>query len=123
MDSIAFVDYYQVLGLEATASPQEIKSSYRKLAMQWHPDKNPDDDAGSPDRFLALKTAYEVLSDPARKEEYDYSYAFMRQLESTENDGAYEHKYTARRPFNIYLFRIVIVLFLLYKLLSYFRFL
>ncbi|RQW77612.1 MAG: J domain-containing protein [Geobacter sp.] len=67
---MAQTDYYQVLGLNKNASPAEIKRAYRKLAVKYHPDKNP----GSKDaeeRFKEINEAYAVLSDPQKKTQYD----------------------------------------------------
>lgn len=63
-------DYYEILGISKTASVDEMKSSYRKLAMQYHPDKNPDNKEAE-DKFKEAAEAYEVLSDPQKKERYD----------------------------------------------------
>jgi curved DNA-binding protein CbpA len=63
-------DYYEVLGIDSNASQQEIKEAYRKLAFQYHPDRNKDDPAAS-DKMKALNEAYAILSDVARREEYD----------------------------------------------------
>ncbi len=63
-------DFYSVLGVQRGASPEEIKKSYRKLAMQYHPDKN-QGDKKSEDKFKELSEAYDVLSDPQKKEAYD----------------------------------------------------
>jgi molecular chaperone DnaJ len=63
-------DYYEILGLERNASGEEIKRSYRKLAMQHHPDKNPGDHE-SEIKFKELAEAYEVLKDPVKKQRYD----------------------------------------------------
>lgn len=62
-------DYYEVLGLAKNASDDEIKKSYRKLAMQYHPDRN--QESGAEDKFKEAKEAYETLSDPAKKIQYD----------------------------------------------------
>ena len=62
-------DYYQLLELEPSATLSEIKKSYRRLALQYHPDKNNNDPYASA-QFTAIKEAYEVLSDPSKKEYY-----------------------------------------------------
>ncbi len=63
-------DYYETLGVARNASEQDIKKAYRKLAIQFHPDKNPDDKE-SEARFKELAEAYETLSKPEKKREYD----------------------------------------------------
>lgn len=63
-------DYYEVLSVERTASDQELKSAYRKLAMQYHPDRNPDDPAAE-EKFKQASEAYQVLSDPDKRAAYD----------------------------------------------------
>jgi molecular chaperone DnaJ len=62
--------YYEVLGVERTADGEEIKRSYRRLAMKWHPDRNPGD-ADAEANFKSAAEAYEVLSDPERRARYD----------------------------------------------------
>jgi molecular chaperone DnaJ len=63
-------DYYEVLGLSRTASEDEIKRAYKKLAMKHHPDRNPGD-ATAEDKFKELKEAYEILSDAQKRTAYD----------------------------------------------------
>ena len=63
-------DYYEVLGVDRNATQDEIKKSYRKLAIKYHPDKNPDD-KGAEERFKEATEAYEVLGDEQRKRLYD----------------------------------------------------
>jgi molecular chaperone DnaJ len=63
-------DYYEVLGLTRAASEVEIKASFRKLAMQWHPDKNPGDE-DCEHRFKEINEAYDVLKDGERRAAYD----------------------------------------------------
>jgi molecular chaperone DnaJ/curved DNA-binding protein len=64
-------DYYQLLGVPDTASPDAIKRAYRSLARDSHPDRNPHDPAAE-ERFKQIQLAYQVLSDPARRDEYDH---------------------------------------------------
>ena len=63
-------DYYEILGIGKTASPDEIKKAYRKVAMQYHPDRNPGDKAAE-EKFKEAAEAYEVLSDSDKKAQYD----------------------------------------------------
>ena len=63
-------DYYDVLGVNKSASPEEVKSAYRKLAVKHHPDKNPGDKPAE-DKFKEASEAYGVLSDKSKKENYD----------------------------------------------------
>ena len=63
-------DYYEILGISKNASEAEIKKAYRKLALQYHPDKNPDD-AKAEEKFKEAAEAYEILSDANKKARYD----------------------------------------------------
>mmetsp|Transcript_105783 Transcript_105783/g.183882 ORF Transcript_105783/g.183882 Transcript_105783/m.183882 type:complete len:281 (-) Transcript_105783:105-947(-) len=64
-------DYYQVLAVAKTASDDEIKKAYRKAALRWHPDKNPDNKDEAEQMFKAVAEAYEVLSDANKRRLYD----------------------------------------------------
>ncbi|KAH8248076.1 hypothetical protein KR038_006398 [Drosophila bunnanda] len=63
--------YYEELGLQRDANDGDIKTAYRKLALRWHPDKNPDSLEEAKERFQLLQQAYEVLSDPQERSWYD----------------------------------------------------
>jgi curved DNA-binding protein len=67
---MANTDYYKALGVGKNSSPDEIKKAFRKLAVKYHPDRNPDNKAAE-DKFKEINEAYAVLSDPKKKEEYD----------------------------------------------------
>jgi molecular chaperone DnaJ len=67
---VAKRDYYEVLGVNRDASEEDIKKAYRKLAMKWHPDRNPDNPKAE-EHFKEAKEAYEVLSDPKKRPAYD----------------------------------------------------
>lgn len=63
-------DYYEILGIEKAADAEEIKRAYRRLAMKYHPDRNPGD-AEAEGKFKEAAEAYEILSDPAKRQRYD----------------------------------------------------
>merc|ERR1740129_21677 len=65
-------DYYRVLGINRDASPEDVKKAYRKLALNWHPDRNPDDQATAEAEFKRVAKAYSVLSDSERRAAYDH---------------------------------------------------
>jgi DnaJ-class molecular chaperone len=66
---MANADFYKVLGISKSASPDEIKKAYRKLALQYHPDRNKGKEAE--EKFKEVNQAYEVLSDPQKRQTYD----------------------------------------------------
>ncbi|MCI4355128.1 MAG: DnaJ domain-containing protein, partial [Thermoplasmata archaeon] len=64
-------DYYEVLGLSRSASTDEVKSAYRRLARQFHPDVNKGDTKVAEERFKEVSEAYEVLADTEKRKRYD----------------------------------------------------
>jgi len=70
MASTDFKDYYSILGVSKTASAEEIKKSFRKLALKYHPDRNPGNKQAEA-RFKEISEAYEVLGDPEKRKKYD----------------------------------------------------
>lgn len=71
-------DFYEILGVQRNASPDEIKKAYRKLALQYHPDRNPNNKEAE-DKFKEAAEAYEALSDPAKRQRFDqYGHEGMR---------------------------------------------
>lgn len=82
-------DYYQLLGIPKTAKSDEIKKAYRKLAMQYHPDKNPGKEQWANEKFKEINEAYAVLGDPEKRKQYD-------QFGTTGNVGdIFGSKYTS----------------------------
>jgi DnaJ-class molecular chaperone len=64
-------DYYQILGVPRNSSDEEVKKAYRKLAMKYHPDRNPGKEKWANDKFKEINEAYGVLGDPHKRRQYD----------------------------------------------------
>src|SRR6266700_6152220 len=88
-------DYYEILRVERSASGEEIKRAYRKLAVKFHPDKNPDD-AHAEEQFKELGEAYDVLMDEEKRAAYDrYGHAAFAQGMGGRGGGCHD-------PFDIF---------------------
>ncbi len=81
-----YKDYYAVLGVAKTATQAEIKKQYRKLAVKYHPDKNPDN-ASAEKKFKEISEAYEVVGDAEKRKKYDELGANWKQYEQFQNSG------------------------------------
>src|SRR6186713_939361 len=89
-------DYYEVLGVERNVAGEEIKRAYRKLAVKFHPDKNPDDPHAE-EKFKELGEAYDVLSDPDKRAAYDrFGHAAFAQGGGAPRGGGFHD------PFDIF---------------------
>ena len=86
MASTDFKDYYEILGIGKTASEAEIKKRFRKLALQYHPDKNPGDKVAE-EKFKTISEAYEVLSDPEKRQKYDQFGKYWQQAAQPSSGG------------------------------------
>ena len=82
-----YKDYYKTLGVSKNASQAEIKKAYRKLAVKFHPDKNPDDKE-TENKFKEINEAYEVLKDPEKRKKYDQLGSNWKQYENAGYGGA-----------------------------------
>ncbi len=81
-----YKDYYKILGVNKSARPDEIKKAYRKLALQYHPDKNPNNKAAE-ERFKAVSEAYEVLGNAEKRRKYDELGSNWNQYKQTGFEG------------------------------------
>ncbi len=88
-----FIDYYSVLGLQKNASADDIKKAYRKLAKQYHPDANPNDDSAKK-KFQQINEANEVLSDIENRAKYDRYGKNWQQSEAFENQARQRQQYS-----------------------------
>jgi molecular chaperone DnaJ len=87
-------DYYGILGINKDATPEEIKKSYRKLSMKYHPDKNPDNKEAE-EKFKEISEAYSVLSNPKKRKEYDNPLHNMGNSSFDGFDELFKHMHAA----------------------------
>ncbi len=91
-----YKDYYSILGISKNANQDEVKKAYRKLAVKYHPDKNPGNNK-SEERFKEISEAYEVLKDPEKRKKYDQLGANWKQYENAgAGQGGYRDFQTGR---------------------------
>ncbi|XP_063777976.1 dnaJ homolog subfamily B member 6 isoform X2 [Pseudophryne corroboree] len=101
------VEYYEVLGVQRNSSAEEIKKAYRRLALKWHPDKNPDNKDEAERRFKEVAEAYEVLSDVKKRDIYN---KFGKEGLTGGGGGGggnhyghpFEHNFTFRSPDDVF---------------------
>jgi curved DNA-binding protein len=86
-----FKDYYKILGVEKSATKDEISKAFRKLALKYHPDKNPNNKAAE-EKFKEITEAHEVLSDPEKRKKYDALGSNWRQYQTS--GGGFEDFYS-----------------------------
>lgn len=93
-------NYYDILGVQKTASAEEIKKAYRSLAFKYHPDRNPGDKVAE-EKFKKITVAYDTLSDPDKKRNYDLggTSAYSSQAGSAYENGNYSYRSYTGSPF------------------------
>eukprot|EP01056_Protomagalhaensia_sp_Gyna25_P001819 Protomagalhaensia_sp_Gyna_25__1818@NODE_1960_length_1382_cov_58_170514_g1614_i0_p1_GENE_NODE_1960_length_1382_cov_58_170514_g1614_i0NODE_1960_length_1382_cov_58_170514_g1614_i0_p1_ORF_typecomplete_len385_score40_14DnaJ/PF00226_31/5_8e26GntR/PF00392_21/0_13PapA_C/PF16911_5/0_18_NODE_1960_length_1382_cov_58_170514_g1614_i0931247 len=104
-------DLYKRLGVSRHASQEEIKRHYRKLAMRWHPDKNPDDRDNATEKFRLISQAYECLSDESKRRDYDRFGVIPGEAQASASNVAFNtrvsrHARSPYRPFDDAAFRV-----------------
>src|SRR5512141_559683 len=93
-----YKDYYKALGVERSASADDVRKAYRKLAMQYHPDRNPGDKQAE-EKFKEINEAYQVLSDPQKRARFDQlgsAYSNWQQRGGSPNDFDWSQWFTGQ---------------------------
>lgn len=100
-----FIDYYKILEIDKSASAEDVKKAYRKLARKYHPDLNPND-AGAKQKFQKINEANEVLSDPEKRKKYDqygkdwqHSEAYEKAKQEQAQYGGGQQRYSGQADF------------------------
>ncbi|CAK7297129.1 DnaJ homolog subfamily B member 7 [Vulpes lagopus] len=97
------VDYYEVLGVQRYASPEDIKKAYHKVALKWHPDKNPENKEEAERKFKEVAVAYEVLSNNEKRDIYDkYGQEGLNGGGRSHFDDSSEYSFTFRKPSDVF---------------------
>jgi len=119
-------DFYEILGLNQTADSTQIRTAYKRLAMQWHPDRNPGN-AQAEEMFKAINEAYHVLSDPLKKSRYDsrfnaqtttsYTEAYWREVQK-QRYARWQQSQSKRYVFDGHYFKIQGLAFLVFIVMS-----
>lgn len=101
--------YYDILGVGKSASIDDIRKAYKKMAVKWHPDKNLDKPEESAEMFKAIAEAYDTLSDPAKRRNYDaggdgaaFERRASREAERESRGGDFHSRFDDRRAFDIF---------------------
>nr|XP_020020066.1 dnaJ homolog subfamily B member 7 [Castor canadensis] len=97
------VDYYEVLGVQRYASPEDIKKAYRKVALKWHPDKNLENKEEAERKFKEVAEAYEVLSNDEKRDIYDqYGKKGLNGRSGSHFEDECEYGFTFRKPDDVF---------------------
>ncbi|XP_002721442.1 dnaJ homolog subfamily B member 7 [Oryctolagus cuniculus] len=97
------MDYYEVLGVQRYASPEDIKKAYHKVALKWHPDKNPENKEEAERKFKEVAEAYEVLSNDEKRDIYDkYGKEGLNSEDRSHFDDECEHSFTFHKPDDVF---------------------
>ena len=92
-------DYYKILGVKKDSTEGEIKKAYRKLALKWHPDKNPNNREEAEEQFKKINEAYSVLSDKNKRRQYDMGGDFSFDFGSFNADDIFKDFFGGKDPF------------------------